>query len=510
MKGQMIAKIPVQDIWQINGDFIEPVDFVREVRVTDLTVTGDLTVEGSTVEVDIYAADQVVIEDITDNSNPALRVLQTNAATEIAKFQDGTIGVPVDRLTINQGAAVPATPTLAFGDGDTGIYESVANEIGIALAGTLRYNLSASRFKGLTNDLFGIVVDNAPSATVPVFLPANNDADTGIGHAAEDQLSLISGGVEGLRISEGNGEVSSVFGANVVGIITEVTSNGTAVVAKAGIETGVSIGDAIIVFAGTTVGDYGTYIVKSVSVADQITLDRALSGSDADISIAILADGVVIENSTNPGVTRIILNPGTVIFPALAFGDGDTGLYEFAANEIGLSIAGTLRLRISSSRLRGGTTSLFAIATTAAASATVPVFLPANNDADTGIGRAGADQLSLISGGVEGLRIIEDTTITHLRQGLTGRFTSESVADEAEILIATGTAGFGFVQAGDDEEWAQFTWKVDGTVNLVQNSTNVVNTDTDTNLCIYDAGTGIAIKNRLGATKVIRFNINYS
>ena len=63
--------------------------------------------------------------------------------------------------------------------------------------------------------------------------------------------------------------------------------------------------------------------------------------------------------------------------------------------------------------------------------------------------------------------------------------------------------------AGDNEEWAHFRFSADGTVTLITNTVNVVNTDTDTNLCIYDAGSGIAVKNRLGGTKVIAFAIYY-
>lgn len=88
--------------------------------------------------------------------------------------------------------------------------------------------------------------------------------------------------------------------------------------------------------------------------------------------------------------------------------------------------------------------------------------------------------------------------------------TSEALADDASITIATATAGFGFVQAGDDEEYALFTWQADGTTNIVAGSANAVTTDTDTKLCIIDNGTGIAIKNRLGASKTIRYSLNYS
>lgn len=87
---------------------------------------------------------------------------------------------------------------------------------------------------------------------------------------------------------------------------------------------------------------------------------------------------------------------------------------------------------------------------------------------------------------------------------------SASLADDAEIALPTATAGWGFVQIGDNQEWAQFSWKADGTVNLIQNSANVVSTDTDTYLCIYDAGTGVSIKNRLGSALIVRLNIHYS
>jgi hypothetical protein len=87
---------------------------------------------------------------------------------------------------------------------------------------------------------------------------------------------------------------------------------------------------------------------------------------------------------------------------------------------------------------------------------------------------------------------------------------SVDVADDNEISLPADTAGWGFVQAEDNEEYAQFSWTVNATVTLIYNSTNVVNTDTDTNLCIYDAGNYVSIKNRLGGTKTIRYEIHFS
>jgi len=79
-----------------------------------------------------------------------------------------------------------------------------------------------------------------------------------------------------------------------------------------------------------------------------------------------------------------------------------------------------------------------------------------------------------------------------------------SLADNAEVLLATGTKGSGRVDVADNEEWANFSWKADGTVYLESNSENVSSTaDDDGNLVIYDAGSGIGIKNMLGSTKEV-------
>jgi hypothetical protein len=89
-------------------------------------------------------------------------------------------------------------------------------------------------------------------------------------------------------------------------------------------------------------------------------------------------------------------------------------------------------------------------------------------------------------------------------------FSSESVADEAEITFDTGKTGKGWAMAGDDEEFIEFRFTAAGVVTVISNSANAINTDTDGNLCVYDAGSGIAIKNRLGATKTVRYVVQYS
>lgn len=87
--------------------------------------------------------------------------------------------------------------------------------------------------------------------------------------------------------------------------------------------------------------------------------------------------------------------------------------------------------------------------------------------------------------------------------------TTVNLADDDEILIPTGKTGWGFAMIGDAEEYGRFTFKADGTVTLLESSANTVSTDTDTKFCIYDAGAGIAIKNRLGAAKDVSYEIKF-
>lgn len=87
-----------------------------------------------------------------------------------------------------------------------------------------------------------------------------------------------------------------------------------------------------------------------------------------------------------------------------------------------------------------------------------------------------------------------------------------SRADDESILITNGVYGWGEVyafNAGAIDEWAEFIISSDGTVYLKSNSTDVVNTDTDNKLCIFDNGSGVTIRNRLGGARTIKYIIHY-
>jgi len=91
------------------------------------------------------------------------------------------------------------------------------------------------------------------------------------------------------------------------------------------------------------------------------------------------------------------------------------------------------------------------------------------------------------------------------------RNSSESVDDDNEVAIAAGTTGFGTISVDESDGISFFRWESDDTVHLDLALGGIfANTDTDTKFCIYDAGANVALKNRLGSTKTIRFTLNYS
>jgi hypothetical protein len=82
-----------------------------------------------------------------------------------------------------------------------------------------------------------------------------------------------------------------------------------------------------------------------------------------------------------------------------------------------------------------------------------------------------------------------------------------STADDGTITLAMGVAGI--LKVWTETEYMQVYVDKEGVVTSIYGSANTANTDTDTKLCVYDGGTGAVIKNRLGATKIVRYEYLY-
>jgi hypothetical protein len=89
-------------------------------------------------------------------------------------------------------------PTLAFGDGDTGLYEDDDDRLNITIGGTKTWGINTSIFSYTT---YGPNVRSTGIGSTDPAFAFNGDADTGIGRATANELSLITGGVEAVNIN---------------------------------------------------------------------------------------------------------------------------------------------------------------------------------------------------------------------------------------------------------------------------------------------------------------------
>jgi len=128
----------------------------------------------------------------------------------MADFQYATnsiLRVGSGLVTVGAGAATTqlvlpisndaATPTLAFGDADTGFYESADDTLVLSIAGAAKFGMDA------TNGFYGqdaagpAVLNEASSESNPVVAPLRTALTTGVGGAAQTAgttVALISGG----------------------------------------------------------------------------------------------------------------------------------------------------------------------------------------------------------------------------------------------------------------------------------------------------------------------------
>ncbi len=134
-----------------------------------------------------------------------LTILWADAVTDLLSE-----AVAASRLVLPQ-TTEPATPTLAFGDGDSGLYEVSDDVLGISLGGALAWTVDASGFSGGAG---GALLNEAPSATNPTVVPILADPDTGIGGAA-NALANISGGVAAVIFKSDGTDVIQQVEANI-------------------------------------------------------------------------------------------------------------------------------------------------------------------------------------------------------------------------------------------------------------------------------------------------------
>ena len=233
-----------------------------------------------------------------------------------------------------------------------------------------------------------------PDGTVAIpSIAFSADTNTGIFRIADDSFSATSGGSEGVRISETGDDITVLLPIALDSVT--ITNGGT----------GYAAGDLTFTGGGGT-GMAGTYgvtagIIDSIvitNVGNGYTFAPTIGTSDAGNADAVLA-AVMRTN-------QLMANRGSATVQAISLGESGTGIYGPGINQIGFSLIGAQKWVMYGSIFKGASSNGPALVNQNS-SATVPSVTPNHADDNTGIGRADADQLSLIAGGVELQRLTE-------------------------------------------------------------------------------------------------------
>lgn len=120
---------------------------------------------------------------------------------EMMRFVEAT----VDQVIIGPAGLIGtvALPSLAWGDGDSGFVETADDLLKLCLAGAAQWQFTGTTFRG-ENITGPALLNIAANYTTPNVVSSNFDPNTGIG-GAQDEFSIIAGGVEAVRHVEGSG-----------------------------------------------------------------------------------------------------------------------------------------------------------------------------------------------------------------------------------------------------------------------------------------------------------------
>lgn len=323
---------------------------------------------------------------------------------------------------IAQLGSLSTAPSFGWPD-DTGFFNFNGASMGFSLTGTNRWIFTAD-IRGSTGNSAAIRGATIATLTVPTILPGGiGDDDTGIGSdSGGDLLSMIAGGVAGLRLQEASSRIIQTPDANV-GLTADVGSgqgDGVILCSYNVYSTVATAGDAATLPA---VFPVGTVIYAKNDGANAMDIFPASgddAGAGADVAIVVdagdsawflatVADATWTQISIPLVQNRLVLpqenSPAT---PTLAFGAGTSGFFNPVSTLIGVSIGGTSRWLFTGTDFNGVAGSSAGLRGITSGPQ-IPTILPSGGDTDTGIGSGGAvlDQLSLIAGGVEGLRLTE-------------------------------------------------------------------------------------------------------
>jgi hypothetical protein len=483
-----------------------------EVTIVDQNITGNQTITGdSTIGGNLTVGGNITGTYFFGDGSQLIGLEGFNYWNKTGNdiyYNIGNVGIgtsiPQSRLDVNGSINLSSTdtnqlilplggtqssPTIAFGDGDTGFYQSPDDQIQVTINNLRMWAYSGFLFQSTVTG-GGALKRSGRSTTAPTHT-FTGDNGAGMGNPEVGEVNLIANSAEVVRISSdgkvGIGEIDPthklyVNGSTQIGSAFSYTPNDAL---RLDLAVGNPTGDSRFLFGqsnsyfggmlwnydATPANAYLTITAdgsEGSTILDQITLlqngnvgiGTSSPQNALDVSGCLNVgstyagvntcptDGGLIEgrlgiNTTNP-LSILHINGGVgSLLTGLAFGDGDTGFYEIADDAIGLSNAGTLAYRFGGSTFIIGPNSNYAsIYPSRIATDILPNIVPADIDGNTGIGRAGVDTLSLVAGGVNGLNINETGSVARVGIGTTRPSQELEVSGNANITNNIYVGGF--------------------------------------------------------------------
>ena len=369
------------------------------------------------------------------------------------------------------------------------------------------------------------------SSTVPTFVPAQADDDTGLGGATGDALSAIAGGAELMRWTEdspGTGDKVEFLAPefrsfNLTGpLLHNLAASGTQptlVPRRDGPTTGIgalsaAALNAIVVGSskmqwGTSITTFAQSMAAAASGGPQIrnntatvtgpvfnphsSLPNSGMGGDASGNVSMITNALERMRFSNAGLITFFQDlqagstPGALIKAGLVSStnpsiapshlDPDTGLGICGANCLALIAGGINVMQMTTGELnvspaaftiRGSDAAAFALRNVAA-SATVPTLIPNRVDFTTGYGSSGSGQLNLIVSAISRMNISSGViTMTVPLQMTIG--SGPAIQHEASSLINP-------TLLPDKGNSASGIGGTSGSVAMIAGATNRINVD---------------------------------
>jgi hypothetical protein len=200
---------------------------------------------------------------------------------------------PIDNDAIN--------PTIQFGDGDSGFYEESDDVIIHASAGVKRFSFRNTDIRSESTN-GGALLFPSPSATVPSLVPNVTDTNTGIGWVSADILSLVAGGVEGLRVSTTALTTPNGFwGAAGISVNTGDTYRINSVT----VLSATSLGSSVTLSSLTSLGTITSLVAGAVNTTGAYSVDGTQVVSNQGAAVADATDAASVILRLNDLLARL-------------------------------------------------------------------------------------------------------------------------------------------------------------------------------------------------------------